>query len=64
MAAAFASCDEDDVALAGIDILILKNEKLINAVLLKRGDLDNYADWPNEASVEDNVLLAANLKWR
>lgn len=64
MAAAFPSRDEDDVALACIGILILENEELVDSVLLEGSDLDYYADWPDQAPIEDDILLAADLSWR
>lgn len=63
MAAAFPSRDEDDVALARIGILILENEELVDSVLLEGSDLDYHADWPDQAPIEDDILLAADLSW-
>lgn len=61
MAAAFASGNEDDIALAGVDIVVLKDEELINAILLKHGDFDYNSDWADETSIKDDILLSANL---
>jgi hypothetical protein len=40
----FASDEEDDVSLAGVDIVILEEEELVHAVLLKRTEADEEAD--------------------
>lgn len=61
VAAAFTSRDEHDVALARIGILILKNEELVDSVLLEGSDLDYYANWPDQAPIEDDIFLAADL---
>ena len=61
VAAAFAPRDEDDIALAGVDVLVLEDEELVDSVLLEGGDLDYHADRANQASVEDDILLAADL---
>lgn len=63
VATAFPSRDEHDVALARIGILILKNEELVDPVLLEGGDLDYYANWPDQTPVEDDIFLAADLSW-
>lgn len=47
MAAALASGDKDDIALARVDIVVLQNEELVDAVLLERRDLDDDSDWPD-----------------
>ena len=61
MAAAFASGNEDNIALAGVDIIVLKDKELVNAILLKHGDFDYNSDWADETPIKDNVLLSANL---
>ena len=61
MTAALASGNEDDIALAGVDIIVLKDKELINAILLKHGDFDYNSDWADETSIKDDVLLSANL---
>lgn len=40
----FASNHEDDAPLAGVDIVVLQEEKLVNAILLESAELDNEAD--------------------
>lgn len=61
MTAALASGNEDDIALAGVDIIVLEDKELINAILLKHGDFDYNSDWADETSIKDDVLLSANL---
>jgi hypothetical protein len=61
MATAFASRNKDNVALAGICVIILQNEELVYSVLLKDSDLNYRSDRTNKALVEDDILLPANL---
>lgn len=61
MLAAFASSDKDDVALAGIDIIVLENEELVDAILLKGSDFYDSTNRPHETAIKHNVLLATNL---
>lgn len=61
LAATLATRNEDDIALACIDVIVLENEKLLNAVFLKCRDLDYDADGTHETAVEDDILLAPDL---
>lgn len=47
MSAALPTDNEDDIALTGIDIVVLKDKELINTILLKSGSLDDCANRPN-----------------
>ncbi len=58
---AFASSDEDDIVLAGVDVVIFQDKELVNSVFLKLGDLDNQPNGAYQAAIEDQVFLAANL---
>lgn len=61
MLAGFAASDEDDVALTGVDILVLQDEEFVHAILFKCSDFHNVSNRPNQASIEDKVLLAVYL---
>jgi hypothetical protein len=61
MPAGLASHDENDVALARIDIVVFKYKELIDPVFLKRGGLHNSADRADQTAIKDNILLPSNL---
>lgn len=61
VAATLASRDEHDIALAGVDILVLKDEELVDSILLEGSHLDYHADWADQAAIEDDIFLAADL---
>lgn len=62
MATAFTPRDEDDIVLACVDIIVLKNEKLIDSVFLKQRNLDDITNRADQAPIEYDILLPANLK--
>lgn len=64
MSSALPPCDEDEISLTRISVVILQNEELVHSVLLQLRDLDDRADRPYQAAIEDNILLAANLLTR
>lgn len=64
MPGTLAAGDEDDIALRGADIVALEEEELVDAVVLKGRDLDDGADGPGEALLDDEVLLALDLSGR
>lgn len=57
-----ATCDEDDVALAGVGILVLKEKKVVNAIVAEGRGLDDDAQRPSQALFNYEVLLSANLQ--
>lgn len=57
----FPSDQKDNVPLRGIDIVVLQKEKLVDAILLKRAELDKEAHGRGEGLFDDYVLLAADL---
>lgn len=61
MAAALAAGQKDDIALTGVGVGVFEEEKLVDAVVLQRGDLDDGSDGAGEALFEDEVLLATDL---
>lgn len=50
-----------DIPLTGIDIVILKEERLINTILLERRELDQQVQRARERLLKDEVLLASDL---
>ena len=61
--ATFPARDEHDIALASVDVFVFEYEELVDSVFLESGDLDYYANWANQTSIEDDILLAADLSW-
>jgi hypothetical protein len=60
----FATNHENNVSLAGIDIVILEEEGLVNAILLESAELHKKADRPGERLLNDEILLASYLESR
>lgn len=61
VAGRFAACDEDDIPLARICVLVLEKKEVVDAVVAKRRGLDHHAEWASKLLFNDEVLLAANL---
>lgn len=64
MLAALAAGDEDDIMLRGIDVVVVEDEELVDAVFLEGAGLDDGAYGPEQTAVEDDILFAANLRSR
>lgn len=62
MPSTLAAGNEDDIALAGVDIVVFEDEELVDAVFLELRDLHNRADRAHEAPIKDHILLAADLR--
>ena len=62
MTAAFAPCDEDDIPLSRIDIVVVQIEDLVYAILSQRRDVDDRTDGANQAAIQDDILLATDLR--
>ena len=62
MTAAFAPCDEDDIPLSRIDIVVVQIEDLVYAILPQRRDVDDRTDGAHQAAIQDDVLLATDLR--
>lgn len=58
---AFTPRYEDDIALAGICVVVLQEEELVDSVLLKRRNFHDGADGAGQAALEDEIELAADL---
>jgi len=54
--------EEDNVPLAGIDIVILQEEQLVDPIFLERAEFDKEADDASKGALDDQVLLASDLK--
>lgn len=59
--ATFTPSDEDDITLACVDIIVFENEELVDTVLLQHSNFDDDTDRADEVSIEDDILLTANL---
>ena len=62
MAGRLAAGHEDDIALAGVGIVVLEKEKLVDTVVLQLRNLDDGANGPAQVPLDDEVLLAAHLE--
>ncbi len=58
----FPSCQENDVLLRGVDIVIFYNEDFIDSMFLKGRKFDQNADWASQCFLDHKVLLASNLR--
>ena len=56
-----ASDEENDVSLAGIDIVVLQKEDFVNTIFLERTEFDKEADGAGERSFDYQVFLASHL---
>ena len=54
-------CNEDDVPLRRFDIAILENEQSLNAVFLKRAELDEQSNRTKQILLNDEILFPSNL---
>lgn len=56
-----ATDEEHHIALAGVDVVVLEKEDLVDAVLLQRTELDEKTNRSGQRLLNDQVLLASNL---
>jgi len=59
----FPPDEEDNVPLAGIDIVVLEEEQLIDSIFLERAELDKESDDASKGPLDDQVLLASDLRY-
>lgn len=59
-----ASCDEDNITLACIGVLVLEKEEFIDAIVIQGRDFDDNSNRTGEAAFDDNVFFAADLSTR
>ena len=52
---------EDYVTLASVDIVVLKEEDLVDAIFLQRAELDEQANRARKRLLNDQVLFASHL---
>jgi hypothetical protein len=57
-----ASSDEDNISLACVCIVVLKKEKIVDTVVAQGRGLDNHAYWSSQCLLNNEVLLAADLR--
>ena len=57
-----AANEEDDIPLAGIDIVVFQKENLVYAIFLERTELDEKTNSPSQRLLNDQVLLASDLR--
>lgn len=48
LSALFATCDEDNILLRSVDVVVLQEEDTIDAILLQRRELDKSLDWADK----------------
>ena len=58
-----ATDEEDHVPLAGIDIVVLQEEDLVDTIFLKCTEFDEETNCPSERLFNDKVLLASDLEF-
>lgn len=61
MASTLPTCNEDDIALCGSDIVALQKKKLIDTIILKSRDFDYSSNWACEALLDNEILFALDL---
>ena len=64
VAGRLAARNENDIALARVGILVLEKEEVVDAVVAQSGRLDDDAERAGEVLLNDEVLLAADLRCR
>ena len=58
---AVSSGDEDNIALAGIGIVVLQEEDFVYSIVLESREFDKQTDWACEIFLYHEILLAADL---
>jgi hypothetical protein len=56
-----ASNQEDDIPLARIHIMVLKEEHFVDSIFLEPAELDKQADGSSQSAFDDQILFASNL---
>lgn len=56
-----SSHKKHNVPLARIDIVVLEEEGLVDAILLERRELDQQVQWAGKCFLENQVLLSPDL---
>ena len=56
-----ASNQEDDIPLARIHVVVLKEEHFVDSIFLEPTELDKQANSAGERALDDQILLASNL---
>lgn len=61
MLSTLAPSNKHHISLADIGIAILQEEDLVNSVVLKGRELDEYAYWTSQTPLKNQVLLSSYL---
>lgn len=61
MTATFAARNKDDIALAGVRVLVFQEKELVNSVVLQCRYLHNKTDRSSEALLDYEVFLPSYL---
>ena len=64
MLSTLAPSNEHYIALANIGIVVLQEEDLVDSVILKSRELDEYAYRTSQTSLKDQILLPTYLRNR
>jgi len=57
-----SSRNEHHISLADVRVAILQEEHLIDTIILKGRELDEYAYWTSQALLKYQILLPTNLQ--
>jgi hypothetical protein len=57
-----AANEENDIPLAGVDIVVFQEKDLVYAIFLKGAELDEQANGTGQRLLNDQILLASDLK--
>lgn len=57
-----AANEEDDIALGGVNVVVLEEEYFVDTIFLKRAEFDEQTDRPSQGLLNDEVLLASDLQ--
>ena len=59
----FATGEKDNVSLYSLDVAVLEHKELVDAILLKRAEFDEESNWPEQVSLDHEVLSTTDLSW-
>jgi len=61
VAGGFAACDEDNIPLTRICVLVLEKEEVVDAVVAKGRSFDHHAEGTSKLLFNNEILLATDL---
>ena len=56
-----ASCQENDILLRSVDVVILKQKNFVNAMALQLREFQEDSDWTCQRLFYDKIFLASDL---